>query len=270
LIRFKKLGAKKGYPMNQIEETINEVERLYQRVTGKSVPSEIQTQPRVEGVDPALLLDEKLNQLLSLLNEPQVVQSLQPIVPPMNAWESQDNYMIRIEMPGVKKEDIDLTIRGQYLIVNGLRKNSEMSGFVPKLIETKNGCFQKVVNLPQKCSTKEIHSEIKEEEMQTVNCDITKLQLLTERIHQTLEALNQVRFSSQYSAGYSHIPFHQPMFHQAPYQYNWASPYQSYVPQVAPQFSSFIPEQRPLNANGFSGYPTVDPRFSQIQPTVAW
>lgn len=74
--------------------------------------------------------------------------------------------------------------------------------------------------------------------METVKVDIQKLQLLNDRITQTIEALNQVRMSVQ---GIQHTPMSP--FGYNPYpgaqlgfaqQFNpYASPF---VPQIAPQF----------------------------------
>jgi hypothetical protein len=78
--------------------------------------------------------------------------------------------------------------------------------------------------------------------METVKVDIQKLQLLNDRIAQTIDALNQVRLSVhgiQHSPAYSPWAYAQPQYAAQP---QFASPYSTFAPSYAPQFvSPFVP-----------------------------
>jgi hypothetical protein len=102
--------------------------------------------------------------------------------------------------------------------------------------------------------------------METVKVDIQKLQLLNDRIAQTIEALNQVRMSVH---GIQHAPtspYGQGMYPgaQLGFAQQQFNPYASpFVPQIAPQLGvpQFAPQYSP-----YSGYV---PGLSHTPPITA-
>jgi len=104
--------------------------------------------------------------------------------------------------------------------------------------------------------------------METVKVDIQKLQLLNDRITQTIEALNQLRMSV-HGIGIQHT--------SSPYGYGmYGSPYQQFTPSFGPSFSpyggggwvqpSFVPN---FVANPGLSHSTWEPHWNQ-QRSVQW
>ncbi|MCB0419978.1 MAG: Hsp20/alpha crystallin family protein [Bdellovibrionales bacterium] len=148
--------------MNLLEDTIQKVERLYENVTGKDFNAKEAThEPISAEIDPYLLLDVRMNQLLSLLESPATQMMLRPSIPPMSAWENENLYLLRFDIPGVEKSDIDITVRGAYLIINARRKPlTQDSGMQPRLIEATSGQYHREVLLPKENLTSEISSNL--------------------------------------------------------------------------------------------------------------
>ncbi len=145
-----------------IDLTIQSVERLYQRITGHTMNPISQTfEPVTSEVNFANLVDARMQQLLLVLNDPSLNQMLRPFSPPIAVWESDDRVLVRIFLAGVKKEDIDISIKGHSLVVSGTRHNTlKDHGFQPRWIEGERGHFQRVISLPQEITAPEISSSL--------------------------------------------------------------------------------------------------------------
>jgi|FLYL01.1.fsa_nt_gi HSP20 family protein len=57
-------------------------------------------------------------------------------VPAADLEETDDAYLVEVELPGVKKEDIDVELEGRRLAVTGERKEKERSGIVRRRTRT--------------------------------------------------------------------------------------------------------------------------------------
>lgn len=148
--------------MNLIEDTIQKVEKLYENITGKDIQgAEASRQPISAEIDPIMLLDVRMNQLMGLMETPVVNHMLRPTIPPMSAWESESHFLIRLDLPGVEKTDIDITVRGNHLLVNARRKPMSIdAGFQPRLVESNSGIFHRAIVLPTENLTSEISSNL--------------------------------------------------------------------------------------------------------------
>lgn len=67
--------------------------------------------------------------------------------PPADIEESDDSYLVDIELPGVRKQDLDIEIAGRRLTVRGERKEKERVGILRRRERTV-GRFQYEVTLP--------------------------------------------------------------------------------------------------------------------------
>lgn len=73
------------------------------------------------------------------------------IVPAMDVVEAEDHLLITAELPGMKKEDVKITIENGVLAISGEKKNAseeEKKGF--HLMERRFGAFRRTVTLPRK------------------------------------------------------------------------------------------------------------------------
>ena len=67
--------------------------------------------------------------------------------PPADVEETDDSYLVDIELPGVRKQDLDIEIAGRRLTVRGERKEKERVGILRRRERTV-GRFQYEVTLP--------------------------------------------------------------------------------------------------------------------------
>jgi HSP20 family protein len=70
--------------------------------------------------------------------------------PPVDILESKDSYLIRAELPGMKKEDFNLEVNEGTLTLNGERKFDEpANGVEVHRVERVAGKFSRTFHLPQ-------------------------------------------------------------------------------------------------------------------------
>jgi len=70
--------------------------------------------------------------------------------PPVDIYETDENVIVAAEVPGVKREDIDVTVVGDKLILRGSRshgRDSDDEQF--HRMERQYGSFYRAFNLPQ-------------------------------------------------------------------------------------------------------------------------
>ena len=69
--------------------------------------------------------------------------------PAIDVSETDDSYIIRAELPGMKKEDVKITINNTLVTIGGERKNeAEEKGRTYHRIERSYGSFERSFNLP--------------------------------------------------------------------------------------------------------------------------
>lgn len=149
-----------------IEQTIEQVEKLYQRIAGQEIPptSNGSFAPVNPDVNLGMLLDLRMTQLLQVLQDPNIQMRLQPWTPPTSIWEAEDRVTICMEVCGTNKSDIDIAIRENVLIVTGTRRSvaPTTSGHQPRRLEIPTGPFQRLVVLPPNLVSPEITSNLRD------------------------------------------------------------------------------------------------------------
>ena len=107
----------------------------------------VRSRPRaVAGWDPFRELDE-LTQRVNSLWEANASGGLQGWAPLADVEETDDAYLVEIELPGVKRDDVDIEIAGRRVTVHGERKEKERVGILRKRERTV-GRFHYEVTLP--------------------------------------------------------------------------------------------------------------------------
>lgn len=77
--------------------------------------------------------------------------------------ENKENYQVSADLPGMRKEDISVSIEEGSLIISGERKEEkEEKGEKVYRKERRYGKFQRVVDLPQNMDSKGIKAEFKD------------------------------------------------------------------------------------------------------------
>jgi HSP20 family protein len=83
--------------------------------------------------------------------------------PPMELAETEDAYIVRLEVPGVRPEDIEVTLAGDTLTIRGRRERSEeQEGETYHLIERAYGEFVRSFTLPSAVDPENISADYKD------------------------------------------------------------------------------------------------------------
>lgn len=82
------------------------------------------------------------------------------VFPLMNVTEDKDNYYVRAELPGIKSDELDISVTGDTLSIAGERRISEEKGDVKyHRREREAGKFSRIVNLPTQIDTSKVDAK---------------------------------------------------------------------------------------------------------------
>jgi HSP20 family protein len=83
--------------------------------------------------------------------------------PTMDMYNRKDNIVVELEIPGIKEEDIDISIEQDHLIVKGSRKqSSEHKEGDQFYTERSYGEFHRVIHLPTSVDEDKVTANLKE------------------------------------------------------------------------------------------------------------
>ena len=121
--------------------------------------------------DPFREMEEAQNKLLSLFgrnwprwrSEPDEGFTLAEWMPPVDIEESDKEYLIKTELPGMKKEEVKLTVEGGTLSISGERKaEKEEKDKKYHRVERSYGAFARSFALPEGTMAEKISAEFKD------------------------------------------------------------------------------------------------------------
>jgi HSP20 family protein len=106
---------------------------------------------------------EQMNRLFSnFLGERGPRQVGFGVFPPLNVSESDDNLYVRAELPGVKAEDIEISVEGETLTLRGERRLPEIAtGVSFHRREREAGRFRRVISLNTKINPDAVDAHFK-------------------------------------------------------------------------------------------------------------
>jgi HSP20 family protein len=82
------------------------------------------------------------------------------VFPLMNVTEDKDNYFVRAELPGIKSEELDISVTGDTLSISGERKIQVEKGEVKyHRREREAGKFSRVVSMPTQIDTGKVEAK---------------------------------------------------------------------------------------------------------------
>ena len=103
-----------------------------------------------------------VNALLQSMENAEEEVAMHDFVPAVNTRESADAYTIELDVPGVSKEDIEITTEDNVLTISGERKQSqEVKDEDYYKVESVYGTFSRSFTLPEKVDVDNIHAESK-------------------------------------------------------------------------------------------------------------
>ncbi len=83
--------------------------------------------------------------------------------PAFDVYEEKDNFVVKAELPGLKKEDISVSLHEGNLIISGERKSeTKGEGTEVHRAERYFGKFQRVVALPAQVAVSNVKAEYKD------------------------------------------------------------------------------------------------------------
>jgi len=86
--------------------------------------------------------------------------TLVDFIPKVNTREGKNAYHIEVELPGIKKEDVDVKVDGNVLTISGERKlRDEVKEEDYYKVESRYGSFSRSFTLPEKVDVEHIHAE---------------------------------------------------------------------------------------------------------------
>ncbi|MFN3742248.1 MAG: Hsp20/alpha crystallin family protein [Anaerolineales bacterium] len=78
--------------------------------------------------------------------------------PPTDVYETEDAYVVRVEIAGMREEDFEITLEGNYLLIQGNRSDtSERRAY--HQMEIRFGRFASVVELPPAIDAQRVEAE---------------------------------------------------------------------------------------------------------------
>lgn len=82
------------------------------------------------------------------------------MVPALDLVESDSAIEVKMDLPGMKSEDIDIQVNGNLLTISGERKEEkEEKGKSYHRVERRNGTFSRSVTLPCQIAEKEVDAK---------------------------------------------------------------------------------------------------------------
>jgi HSP20 family protein len=113
----------------------------------------IQTYPYLKGFD-------LFNEFLNTFEQSQKQLPVSDFYPNVNTREAKDAYHVEIDLPGIKKKDIDINIEDNILTISGERElKDEVEDKNYYKIESAYGSFSRSFTLPEKIDSNKIEAK---------------------------------------------------------------------------------------------------------------
>ena len=83
--------------------------------------------------------------------------------PALDVQEDKDNFTVRVELPGLKREDIDVSLQDGALVISGERTFEKTEeGVQVHRQERYYGKFQRALSLPEPVAANKVKAEFKD------------------------------------------------------------------------------------------------------------
>jgi HSP20 family protein len=82
--------------------------------------------------------------------------------PSVNLWEDNDNVYAECELPGVRSEDLDVSVIGNELTIKGRRADSSESQATYHRRERGVGMFSRTLKLPSEIAVDQVQANLRE------------------------------------------------------------------------------------------------------------
>jgi HSP20 family protein len=147
-------AARPGGEAVTIDPLIASVERVYEALTGGPPPplSEEAYAPIPVERDPGEYVSQHFEQLIEALQQPSPARAASS--PPLTVWENERELVLHVDLPGVKRQDLELSLDADVLSVRA-RRPVEPDGARLRFNERPLGSFERRVVLPSRVDRSE-------------------------------------------------------------------------------------------------------------------
>jgi HSP20 family protein len=84
------------------------------------------------------------------------------VFPAVNLWEDESNFHAEAELPGIRMEDLDISVVGNELLVKGTRKTALGDDVHYHRRDRAEGAFAKVLRLPAAIQADKVQARMKD------------------------------------------------------------------------------------------------------------
>lgn len=91
----------------------------------------------------------RFNDLQDIINNMNQSKSRFDFIPKVNIVKNSNSYILDIELPGIQKEDISISLKNNQLIISGEKRIRDSENEYIK-IETNYGKFERIFNIEEK------------------------------------------------------------------------------------------------------------------------
>jgi HSP20 family protein len=166
------LGAENGEPFGtpeipeldfesarSLDTMIVYLDTLYQSLTGRQVAGEAENRrPLPIERDPVEFVGEQLERLRRELAAPAAAQGA-AYSPPLAAWEGEDALWLTLDVPGARRDQLQVTVEGRSILVRGRRPEGR-AGARRGLAERPAGAFERRVLVPPRVDPESIEASL--------------------------------------------------------------------------------------------------------------
>jgi HSP20 family protein len=109
-------------------------------------------------------IQDEINRMFEDIAGPSDGETRMPrVYPPADVIENKDSFFVRAELPGLKKEDVKVTLQNNVLAISGEKKREdEYKDQNVHRVERFYGTFYRTFELPVAVDSKNIKAEFKE------------------------------------------------------------------------------------------------------------
>jgi HSP20 family protein len=151
-----------------IDNAIDQVERLFRSITGRDTPP-VGEHPYAT-IPPEKNPEEHIQEQIDRLMEKLAELSGSPGVggtwnPPVSLWEGKNEVLVTLDVPGISREGIQVTVNRGILEIAGsrqVRAPEEDGPFHLKYIEHPHGKFRRTLPLPLGAHTEGLEARVRD------------------------------------------------------------------------------------------------------------
>ncbi|MCE5279341.1 MAG: Hsp20/alpha crystallin family protein [Planctomycetaceae bacterium] len=82
------------------------------------------------------------------------------VYPPVNVYNGRDDMIVECEMSGVKREDVDISITGETLVIKGVKKAPAEDEVKYQRCERGSGDFSRTIVLPDRVDAEKVEASL--------------------------------------------------------------------------------------------------------------